>query len=400
VTSRPAGAPATLADGLAQLAAAYDRHAPALAGTGEDLLQAALATSGEADPAALRQALAPRLRPLLDQAALLDQLAVSLAPAGDLDGGRPAGDAQVWPWPRLPEAAAVAAALRLRDPRPRLVDASVVRLTVTRVVQTASEEVRWAPGGAPPTPTYDGDVRAITGGDQGWTDARWEGVRAGSVQQHTCATCAGSGRVRCAVCGGAGVEPCPELEPCRICNGSGKRPRTGRELLRGPCAACNGRGAVPCPRCGGQGRRPCHACGGGTVACGTCHGHGRTTRYTLGVVERRTEVAVQVDAEALRRLGRGADRHFRPLARLTGDTPPPEDWPPEVGEQVRAALEPVSPDQVRQRLQADVLPAVAVTTGDRGQERTLYLLGEEEDLARRAVVRPRRGRLAGRWPRG
>lgn len=49
----------------------------------------------------------------------------------------------------------------------------------------------------------------------------------------------------CRICKGRGTEPCP------VCGGSRKDPRTGNT-----CGHCNGTGTVTCADCGGSGKDP------------------------------------------------------------------------------------------------------------------------------------------------
>jgi hypothetical protein len=399
----------TVAAGLLALAARYEEQAPALVATGADLLAGAVGDGRQADGTALRQALAPRLRALAGASTALESLARSPLPPGDLlDAARLAGTAAPPPgaWPPQPAVELVREVLaRWARSRPRVpddlfdgdlavADASVARLTVTRVFRRVTEERMWTGDAPPELETYEDDLpdlaRALD--DRGWGDARWEGVRAGSVERRNCTRCEGEGRVRCQRCNGGAFERCRQFEPCSTCHGTGKGARQRGSWLRPACPVCNGRGAVPCALCGGFGRRPCEACAGGLIACDRCHGHGRVTQYDLGVIERWAETVAEVDRARLDRLGRGVERHFRPVATVTRPRPV-AGMPERLHDAVRRLLERPGPEQVRQRVRIEVLPAVEVTYEHGGRTGTAWLLGEGDTLEVRAPGTARGGLL-------
>jgi hypothetical protein len=392
VTDDPSVAAALLA-----LAGRYEEQAPAIAGTGADLLARAAGDGrGPVDAAALRQALAPRLRALAGASAALESLARSSLPAGDLlAAARLAGTAAAPPgrWPVVPAVELAREVLSgWARARPRVpddlfegelavADASVARLTVTRVFRRVTEERMWTGDAPPELETYEGDLDELAGSldDRGWADARWEGIKAGSVERRNCGRCEGEGRVRCPRCNGGAFERCRQFEPCGTCHGTGKGARQRGAWLRPVCAVCNGRGAVPCALCGGFGRRPCEACTGGLIVCDRCHGHGRVTQYELGVIERWAEVHAEVDRPRLDRLGRGVERHFRTVATVTRPRPV-AGMPERLHDAVRRLLERQGPEQLRQRVRIEVLPAAEVTYQHGQGAGTAWLLGDGEDV--------------------
>jgi hypothetical protein len=404
----------SLAAALLALASHYDEQAAALVGTGADLLASAPAeAAGSEAGAALRQALAPRLRSLAGAATALESVARSALPPGDLlaaarMAGQPAPVPPSWPAPPSPgEVREVLARWARTRTRPRvpsdrfegdlgITDASVIRLTVTRVSRHVIERRMWTGDAPPELERYEGDLADVARklDDHGWGKARWEGIREGSVQRRDCNGCGGEGRTRCQRCNGGAFERCRPFEPCGACHGRGKAPRQRGMLLRPACAVCNGRGALPCVLCGGFGRRPCEACTGGLVPCERCHGHGRVTQYDLGVIERSAESHTEVDRAALERLGRGAERHFRTVATLTRPGRL-AGIPERVDGAVRRLLDRASPEQVRQRVQIDVLPAVEVTYGHGSDGGTVRVLGSGATAEVRAAgtARPALDRL-------
>jgi hypothetical protein len=397
----------SFAGALRAWGARYDEQAGRLLGEGEDLLLAALREDGDADPGALRQALTPRMRPLLEAATALEILASqagldtgelprlpspgSNGEAVDLEQPDPA-----WPAPPSTELArARLAAWARRRPLVRadlfdgeleLQDGSAARLTVTRILEEVTETRMWTPAERPSLPEYRGQPAEAAGDQRGWEATRWEGVRQGSVRPRTCSACGGDGRLTCPRCSGSMFERCQPFEPCRVCLGTGRRARHRGELTRPVCEVCNGRGLVPCPSCGGMGRRPCSGCTDGHVGCKRCRGYGRVTEYLQAVVERRPDVEEITVGEA----GQlpGVEGGFRRLVTLTRYRAI-RGMPREVELALRRALEDKRPGQVRQRVEIAVLPAVRVGYRDRGARRTAWLVGDEGE-----VHAPRAG-----WPR-
>jgi hypothetical protein len=397
----------SLADALRALGARYDEQAERLLGAGEDLLVTALSEDSDADPLALREALTPRIRPLLEAAAAVEILAAQpgldtgemprLRDAGgdgeasDLDLAEPA-------WPVHPPGEVIRARLASWARRRTLVpddlfngelelsDASAARLVVTRIVEEVTETRMWTPAERLTLKEFSGEPAKAAGEHRGWEETRWEGVREGSVRPRTCTGCGGDGRLPCPRCTGSMFEQCQPFEPCRICQGTGRRPRARGEPARPVCEVCNGRGMVPCPSCGGMGRRPCGGCGDGHVGCKRCRGYGRLTEYMHAVVERRSD-AEQVEIGGAARLDGVAD-HYRHLATLTRYRAIP-GMPDDVGEALRVVFEERQPGQIRQRVEVSVLPAVHIGFRDRGLRRSAWLVGDDGE-----VRVPRR-----RWPR-
>src|SRR5262245_7363766 len=365
---------------LRAYAARYEQQVGVLLGVGADLLAAELGEHGRADPQALRQALTPRIRPLLEAAAALEALAAQTALAsGDLPAGEPGGEGALpqallapepdAPWPPVPGEHQARLALASWARRALLVpdalfdgdlevqDASVARLTVTRVLQQVTETRMWTAGMPPALPEYEDDAAAAAGTHRGFEAHRWEGIRAGSVNKRSCSTCGGDGRLRCSVCSGSMFERCPPFEACRICRGSGRQHRRST-LRRAPCDVCNARGVVPCPACGGMGRRLCSACTDGNTGCQRCRGYGRVTEYVLAVVERTvTSEVVPVGDEAPFR--DGAEPGYRRLATLTGYRPL-EGMPAPVDAALREVLGAAVPGQLRQKVEVEALLALRV----------------------------------------
>jgi hypothetical protein len=267
-----------------------------------------------------------------------------------------------------------------------LTDGSAARLVVTRIVEEVSETRMWTPAERLALPAYSDDPAKAAGDHRGWEQSRWEGVREGSVRPRTCTGCGGDGRLHCPRCTGSMFEQCQPFEPCRVCQGTGRRARVRGEPARPVCEVCNGRGMVPCPSCGGMGRRPCTGCTDGHIGCKRCRGYGRLTEYVQAVVERRPDVEQVVVGEAARL--DGVSDGFRHLATLTRFRPIP-GMPDDVGEVLRVVFEERQPGQIRQRVEVSVLPAVQVGFRDRGARRTAWLVGDDG-----IVHVPRR-----RWPR-
>jgi hypothetical protein len=390
----------SFAEALRGFAARYEQHAERLLGVGEDLLAEQLRKDEDADPQALRQALTPRIRPLLEAAAALEVLSAQTALASgaltaatpDGEGARP--DALLAPEPDLPwpappgeqDARAALAAWARRTPLVpgglfdgmlEVDDASVARLTVTRVVQRVSETRMWTAGAPPELPEYDGDdPAAAAGAHRGWEDQHWEGIRAGSVNKRSCSTCGGDGRLRCGLCAGSMFERCPPFETCRICRGSGRTRRRGT-LRRFPCDVCNARGVVPCPACGGMGRRPCSGCTDGNVGCQRCRGYGRVTEYLLAAVDRTVHSeTVPVGEEGPFRDRPTGYRRVATLARyrrLEG-IPEPAD------EALRAVLATGTDGQLRQKVEVEALSAARVRYRRGSTARTAWVLGEQREV--------------------
>ena len=391
----------SFAEALRAYGARWEQHAERLVGIGEDLLVASLREDSDVDPLALRQALTPRIRPLLEAVAALEVLATRVAlPAGDLPGSSPGGPGtdQIEPvvaWPELPPL------LEVRDrltafARSRilvaddhfggqleLVDASVARLTVTRLTQRISERRMWTPVEQPSLPEYGDDLAASVGPATTWAPSTWVGVRTGSVRPRSCTACGGDGRMRCQQCQGTMFERCEPLEPCALCHGTGKRYPRRTALIRTVCDVCNGRGGVPCSFCAGLGRRGCTVCTDGHVGCHRCRGYGQLTEYLEGTVERvaETEVFLVGDTGGLgRRELEESSHHFRKLATLTRWRAVP-GLPEPVAAAVRAALEDKRPGQLRQKVDIAVLPAARVSyaaTG--GARRSAWLLGDQREV--------------------
>lgn len=120
----------------------------------------------------------------------------------------------------------------------------------------------------------------------------------------TCATCEGTGKVKCSNCGGQGVytDSAGTVYGCASCGGSGYISDAYYNFKKGTgkvaCSDCNGIGAVAddpdaatnCTTCKGTGRVICSACQGNgyqynsvsgkTFGCTSCGGSG----YTQGTV--------------------------------------------------------------------------------------------------------------------
>jgi hypothetical protein len=387
----------SFAEALRAYGARWARQAERLLGIGEDLLLDSLREGdSDVDPLSLRQALTPRLRPVLEAAAALEVLATRVAlPAGELPGPATAGAGvdQLEPvraWPSPPplievrdRLTAFARSRRLLADdhfggQLELADVSIARLTVTRVVQQVGERRMWTAAEQPSLPEYADDPAAAAGAAT-WEPTTWLGVKAGSIRPRSCTTCGGDGRARCPQCQGTMFERCEPLEPCAVCHGTGRRYARRTALIRTVCDVCNGRGGVPCSFCAGMGRRPCTGCTDGNVGCQRCRGYGQVTEYVEGTVERTVETGVTLvgDRDGLaEQLG----DHFRTLATLTRWRPVP-GLPEQVAAAVRAALEDKRPGQVRLRVDIEVLPVTEVgyaTVG--GASRTAWLVGEEREV--------------------
>jgi hypothetical protein len=396
----------SFADALRAYGERWDQHAGRLLGAGEDLLVQVLRDDSEADPLALRQALTPRIRPVLESAAALEVLATQVAlEAGDLP--RPSGAATGTEpleaeagWPVPPPDHEVRERLRAWargrrtvpddrfDGRIEVHDASVARLVVTRMVQTVTETRMWTPAERPPLPEYSGDPAKAAGEHHGWGAGRWIGVRAGSIRPRSCSGCGGDGRIACQHCSGTMFQRCEPFEQCQVCSGTGRRYLRRTSLIRTVCEMCNGRGGVPCSFCGGMGRRPCASCTDGHARCQRCRGYGRVTEYMQAVVERIPRSEQHDIGEADRLAARNADGFTR-LATLTR-------WrtirglPEPVEAAVRHALDAREPGQIHQKVELDVLQALRVDywpAGTHATRRTVWLVGDE--------VRP----SAGNWLR-
>ena len=385
----------SFAEALRAYGARWEEQAERLVGVGHDLLEAGLLEAGGAapDPLALRQALTPRIRPLLEAAAALENLATRAAlPAGDLPGtagpepedGGPA-------WPLAPTLVEVRDRLTAWARSRRLVaddhfggplevrDASVARITITRLTQRVAEQRMWTPVEHPGLPEYGDDLAASVGPASGWERSSWTGVRAGTIRPRSCSNCGGDGRARCPRCQGSAFERCEPLEPCALCHGTGRRYARRTALIRSVCDVCNGRGGVPCSFCAGMGRRPCSGCTDGSVACQRCRGYGQLTEYVEGTVERTPETEVLLIGDRGQLAG-SADGGFQPLLTLTSWRPLP-GLPEQVAAAVRAALEQRRPGQLRQRIEVAVLPAVEVGyTTAAGARRTAWLVGDAREV--------------------
>jgi hypothetical protein len=369
----------SFADALRAYAERWEQHTGRLLGAGEDLLVQSLRDDSDADPLALRQALSPRMRPVLEAAAALEVLATQVAlEAGDLPrpSSEQGGTLDPEPgWPLPPPVETVRDTLnqwagRRADGRfdgPLDVrDASVARLKVTRLVQSVTETRMWTAAERPPLPEYSGDPSKAAGEHHGWGAGRWIGARAGSIQPRSCSGCGGDGLIPCPQCSGSMFEPCEPLETCRVCAGTGRRYPRRASLVRTVCDVCNGRGGVPCSFCAGLGRRPCSACTDGHAGCQRCRGYGRVTEYVQAVVERQPESEVVVIGEP-DRFGKAGDLPFRRLATLTRWRPVP-GLPPEVEAAVRSALDVRRPGQIHQKVELDILPAWRVEPGVAGPQ--------------------------------
>jgi hypothetical protein len=388
----------SFAEALRAYGARWEQQAERLVGVGEDLLVAGLHEAEEGagpDPLALRQSLTPRIRPMLEAAAALENLATRGAlPAGELPGTADplaAPDEGGPAWPAAPTLVEVRDRLTAYARSRRLVaddhfggplevrDASVARLTVTRLTQRIAEQRMWTPVEHPGLPEYGDDLAASVGPASGWERTSWTGVRSGSIRPRSCTSCGGDGRARCQQCQGTAFERCEPLEPCALCHGTGRRYARRTALIRSVCDVCNGRGGVPCSFCAGMGRRPCTGCTDGSVGCQRCRGYGQLTEYVEGTVERTPETEVVLVGDG-GQLGRGAGDGFRPLLTLTRWRPLP-GLPEAVAAAVRAALEERRPGQLRQRVELAVLPAfeVAYTTAA-GARRTAWLVGDAHEV--------------------
>lgn len=97
--------------------------------------------------------------------------------------------------------------------------------------------------------------------------ARIEAAQKQSTTEVTCATCNGTGLVRCPNCGGMGSVPGTSSTPCAQCGGTGSYKFKGSQRTSS-CPFCKGSGQIvknvmkPCPACEAKGAVACATCGG------------------------------------------------------------------------------------------------------------------------------------------
>lgn len=212
------------------------------------------------------------------------------------------------PWPVIPSVDVARTALSswakrqwlvpndLFDGLLRLSDGSVVRMEVTRRLETRVESPDTKPGKLTESNYYDRLSSHRLDRDE-WQPYRWHGVRRASVETAQCGTCHGLARIRCSRRRGHSVIWCRRTVRCKACRGVGRI-----ETLSGPregetCPACKGRKVLTCPECKGKGRRPCTSsfCVDGRQRCPKCSGHGILTTYVAGEIRRRIDRTV-IDA--------------------------------------------------------------------------------------------------------
>jgi len=125
-----------------------------------------------------------------------------------------------------------------------------------------------------------------------------------SIQQYSCTSCKGSGRVTCSKCNGRREVTCPNCKgsaiSCKNCNSTGKttyklsvidQQNNKRNVEQQvPCPVCSGNRRIACYKCGGTGKIPCDSCQAeGTKTCKECNGHGVLFKWVIQPVPFKTE---------------------------------------------------------------------------------------------------------------
>jgi len=106
--------------------------------------------------------------------------------------------------------------------------------------------------------------------------------------------------VACETCGGDGVKPGTQPDPCRRCSGTGRLQQVSRSIF-GEFVRTS-----PCPECGGRGQIVEHP-------CETCRGAGRTLE------ERKLEVDVPAGIHDGQRIRLSGEGHAGALGGRAGD---------------------------------------------------------------------------------
>lgn len=296
-------------------------------------------------------------------------------------------------WPALPTPAEVRSLLgawaRRRWAIPRdlfsdrisVRDATVARLVVTRLLERRSESPVAAWGELPDLPSYT-ELAAVPSPCEGWSEARWEGIREGSARVIDCPGCQAAGELPCRGCDGAGTIPCLRRQGCRVCSGRGWTSEVaqgaGARLVS--CQNCHGAGTTICDRCRGSGVRACPECGGGgRLRCQRCAGRRVYATYTRGLVACELDVH-EVELGDAERLGRDARRHYRSLGVVTEAPPAIPGLPDEVKARIEHELGERVPGLLRCKVEVQALPAVEVSYQRGGELRRAWLVGEEREV--------------------
>ena len=131
-------------------------------------------------------------------------------------------------------------------------------------------------------------------------------------QSVDCATCLGSGTLKCPACGGFGTVEVKE--ECPTCKGTGHHPGRSKNGPEVTCRKCKGTGKHPT-------RTTCTVCNGsGKVTCSTCSGTGK-----IGVTKTNVTYAVIMEPSlwetCLGFVGVPPDANPRPLKDADGRYP-------------------------------------------------------------------------------
>lgn len=125
-----------------------------------------------------------------------------------------------------------------------------------------------------------------------------------SIQQYSCSSCRGTGKVTCSKCNGRKMITCPNCKGssigCRTCNSTGKvsyklsvidQQNNKRNVEQQvPCPTCSGNKRIACSKCGGTGSVPCDSCQAeGSKTCKDCSGHGVLFKWIVQPVPFKAE---------------------------------------------------------------------------------------------------------------
>jgi hypothetical protein len=284
-----------------------------------------------------------------------------------------------------------------------IIDASIARIQVTRLIETRTVQSTTVPGGPPAISNWFGSSLEVVdvGAPTDFDERRWDFGQQGSVNTQRCTTCVG-GRVTCRACAGRGIHPCPPTQRCHSCGGRGTTyasplaPNAGSAGQRQPCRTCAGRGQVPCRKCRGSGQKMCMWClGQGSHKCQNCEGTGAVTSFVEGTIVRkqaREELRTPEDPAGI---GTLKDNRWPPFQRYIAHSVP-DGLPAHASSQLAATLAKSVQGEVLRRVDISVLPITRIMYR-RGADssRDAYIIGPEKTVVVRGVRRvPVNKRLA------